>query len=291
MPVFAERAAGRLDGERSPTGTTSAAWRPARSPPRRTRSSRRGCGCPPSSWSTRARRSRSVTRIMQANSRLPDFLARRPVGRDRRRPRSARAGSRELVARYGVDTFLDRARAPARPRRAGRAARARLAPARHVLARRGAGQRRRLPRRGGALGRRAWSSTCATTPTRTRARERLARRRRDRRADGADEPASAPARRRQRRALPAADGAHAPGLGLRPARAGRDGRLLRGADPAVRPDPALPRAAPRGTPARRAGSPRSAARSSAAATRTRAGTSRSSSRRWAAGARPPSGTG
>ena len=89
---------------------------------------------------------------------------------------------------------------------------------------------------------------------------------------------------RERGSLPAADAAHPPGLGLRrePARGVRD--LLRGRDPAVRPDLALPRAAPRRPAAGRQLRARSAARSSAARTRTPAGTSRSSSRRSAAGA-------
>ena len=46
MPVFAERRAESPGRRTSPTGTTSAAWCPARSRTRRARSSRRACGCP-----------------------------------------------------------------------------------------------------------------------------------------------------------------------------------------------------------------------------------------------------
>ena len=78
----------------SPTGTTSAAWCRARSRPRRPRSSRRACGCPAVKLDLdRASRSASVMEIMKVNSRLPDFLRRRHVGRRSPRRASASGGS------------------------------------------------------------------------------------------------------------------------------------------------------------------------------------------------------
>ena len=222
---------------------------------------------------------------MKVNSRLPDFLQRRPVGRDRRgaRRRAADPRARRNVRRSS--TFLAALDALHGLRRAGRAARARRAAEGHVLARRGAGQRRGLHASRSRSPTTSSSSTCATTPTRTPGPNNASR-------DGSMVAAQMvfmnltdPHALGERRALPAADAAHAPGLGLRREPARRVRHLLRGRDPALRPDLALPRAAPRRPPAGRQLRLDLRHVHRRPASGHRDVTSRSSSRRSAAGAR------
>ena len=231
-------------------------------------------------------RSRSVIEIMKANSRLPDFLH----GDMWAGIAAARVGERrilELARRYGVETFLAALEQLHGPRRAGRArARSASCPRGAFRARGGAGQRRRLPRHGRDHQATSSSSTCATTRTRIRGPNNVSR---DGAVIAAQMAAHEPDRRRTRRRTRGTSGRCACSPG--PARSSTRcapaafAHLLRGADPALRPDPALPRAAPRRPAARRRLRARSAARSSAGRIPTPAGTSRSSSRRSAAGAR------
>ena len=289
MPVFAGGSCAR--GRRaSPTGTTSAGWCPARSRREATEIFQEGLRLPAVKLIDAGEELTAVTRIMRANSRLPEFL----LGDMWAGIAAARLGARrivELVERFGLDTFAEALERLHDSRRAGGAADAR---------RRSRTARSRSPRSRTAAP--STTSRCGSRPTelvvdlrdnpdQDAGPSNVSR-------DGATIAAQMVlmnlaecGRRGQRRALPAADRAHPPRLGVRPGAPGGVRRLLRGADPPLRPDPALPRASPRRAACRRAGSPRSAARSSAAGIPTRAGTSRSSSPRWAAGARPPSATG
>ena len=138
----------RLDREHRPLERRRRASCPARSPTRRPRSTRRGFGCRRSSSSTGGQPIRSVMEIMTVNSRLPDFLRGRYVGRDRRRPSRRAPASLELVDKYGVDDVRDRAaRLFMDYGERSRCARSRALPEGPVRAGRGAGRRARLPRR------------------------------------------------------------------------------------------------------------------------------------------------
>ena len=224
--------------------------------------------------------------IMKVNSRLPDFLRGRHVGRHRRRRASASGGSSSSSRSTALDTFATALTLFMDYGEQVVAARARGAAEGPLQPRGGAGQRRRLQRRRSRSPTTSSSSTCATTPTRTRARTTPRR-------DGVDGRRADDLQEHHRRRTASANAGHfrpltlltRPGLGLRREAARGVRHLLRGRDPALRPDLALPRAAPRRAPAGRAASRRSAARSSAARTPTPAATSRSSSRRSAAGAR------
>ena len=159
----------------------------------------------------------------------------------------------ELVARYGVDTFIERARSACTTTASEAALRA-LAALPHgtfsLAEEQDSGAVYRVER--ADLAPTSWSSTCATTRTRTAGPANVSRDGAvDRGADGADEPRRTPAR--------AANAGHfrplsvltRPGSVFDPCEPAAMRRLLRGADPALRPDPALPRAAPRGPAAGR----------------------------------------
>ena len=200
----------------------------------------------------RRRRSTRCCEIIKVNSRMPDFLRGRPVGRDRGRASRRAAASLELVERYGVDDV------PGRARRTS-----------WTTASRSRGGAARTCRRGGSRSRR--SRTAAQVyKVDGRDHRRGVRRR----------PARQPRPGPRARTTPRRDGAMIaaqmvfmnmtepqasanagtfrplqlltrPGsvFDAEPARRLRD--LLRGRDPALRPDLALPRAAPRRAPAGR----------------------------------------
>ena len=224
--------------------------------------------------------------MQQPAARLP---ARATCGRGSPRRGSASGGSLELVGKYGLDTFTTALR--------------RFMDYGEQVALRALGE---LPKGRSTLAEEqdsgaVYSVTVEITddefvvdlrdnPDQDPGPNNASQRRHDDRgADGLHEHHRR-ARLRERGALQAAEGADATRLGVRREAAGRVRDLLRGRDPALRPDLALPGAAPRRAAAGRALRARSAAPSSAARTPTPAGTSRSSSRSSAAGAARASAT-
>ena len=205
------------------------------------------------------------------------------------------------AARVGERRILELARQvrsrhlPHRPRplhglrRAGVAPRSRRAAEGPLFPRRGAGQRHGLHRDGRDQRRRVRRRPARQPRPGRRAEQRQPRRLDGRGADGVHEH-HRQAQGCERRALPAADAPHTPGIGVRRESACRVRDLLRGRGPAVRPDLALPRAAPRRPPAGRQLRLDLRHLHRRPAPRHRDATSRSSSRRSAAGARPAAAT-
>ncbi len=189
----------------------------------------------------------AVTRIMLANSRLPEFT----LGDMWAGIAAARLGARridELVGRFGLDTFAE--------------ALERLHAHGEQVARRTLAS---LPHGTFSLSEEQDSGAVYHVEVRISAEELVVDLRDNPDQDAgpsnvsrdgatiaaqlvADEPGECGSRG-QRRPLPAADRAHPPRLGVRSGAPGGVRRLLRGADSPLRPDPALPRAASRGAPA------------------------------------------
>ena len=276
------RPADRVDGEHRALERRRRDGARARSRPTRPSSSRRGCASPASSSSPAGKPIESVMRIIEVNSRLPDFLrgdmwAGSP-------PRASASGGCSTSSSATASRPSSRRSTISwtTARRSRKRTLEELPKGTFTLEEeQDSGQ---VYRGHGRDHRRGVRRRPARQPgPGPRAEQRLPRRLARRRADGLHEPDRV-ARLGERRPLPAAEAADPPGLGLRPdaARGVRD--LLRGRDPPLRPDLALPRAAPRRAPAGRELRLDLRHVHRRAASGHRAGTSRSSSRRSAAGA-------
>ena len=130
----------------SRTGTTSAAWCPARSRTRRARSSRRACACPRVKLISAGTPIKSVMEIMKVQQPPARLPRRATCGPASPRRASASGASSSWSTSTASDTFLDRARPLHGLRRAGRRCARSRGCRRAASARRGAGQRRRLQR-------------------------------------------------------------------------------------------------------------------------------------------------
>ena len=89
----------------SPTGTTSAAWSPARCRRTPTRFSRRGCGCRRSRSIDAGEPNRPVHRDHEGQFAACPTFSRATCGRGSPRCGSASGGCGELVRKYGRETF------------------------------------------------------------------------------------------------------------------------------------------------------------------------------------------
>ena len=159
--------------------------------------------------------------IMKVNSRLPDFLRRRHVGRDRRGARrraAARSSSSRSTASRpsstALDHFMDYGEQVALRALAGAAEG-------HVRTRRGAGQRRGLQGHGRDHRRRVRRRPARQPRPGPRARTTPAATASMVAAQMVFKNLTEPHSAGQRRPLPAAEGADAPRLGLRREAAGR----------------------------------------------------------------------
>ena len=173
----------------------------------------------------------------------PRLPAGRHVGGHRRRARGRAAAARaDREVRSG---HFHRGAADVHGlRRAGGTARAARAAEGDLRRVRGAGLGRRLQRDRRDRRRRVPRRPARQPGPGPRPEQRHPRRDDGRGADGLHERHRG-TRFRERRPFPAAEGAHAPGLGLRRQLACRVRHVLRGGDPPLRRHPPLPRASPR----------------------------------------------